>query len=45
MTKHRSAAIKRREHLPFDLCAGLWKNRYKFPKLISSIPQCDIFFK
>ncbi len=43
-TKQRSAAIKRRERLPFDRGAAALKAR-RLLKLKCSLPQCDSFFK
>ena len=43
-TKQRSAAIKRRERLPFDRGAAALQ-ALRLLKLKCSLPQCDSFFK
>lgn len=43
-TKQRSAAIKRRERLPFDRGAAALQALWLL-KLKCSLPQCDSFFK
>ena len=43
-TKQRSAAIKRRERLPFDRGAAA-RGAVRLLELKCSLPQCDSFFK